>query len=164
MPHPVWQFLQTVAVGQTVTVVGWTAMLVQPQLNVTAANDTEKEACQPAVLHSGQAKTHHCPGIRSRVRRTVSKTHPLLCARCGTACCRRDSCCWPERAVWKWDFDQSCGDLSSCNLDGVCCNQCAVFVSTLFKDPWRIFWDSRGSPRQQSDDGPERLHVDDWLV
>lgn len=56
MPQPVWHCVQTVAVGQTVTVVGWMAMLVQPQSNVTAANDTRK----PVSLRSSTWAKPRC--------------------------------------------------------------------------------------------------------
>lgn len=54
IPQPVWQFLHTVSVGQTVVVVGDTAMLGQPHSNVTAADYKVKKtlsACNsPSTL------------------------------------------------------------------------------------------------------------------
>lgn len=142
IPHPVWHCLQIVVVGQTVSVVGWTAILVHPHSNVTAADDTGKPVSPRSILQRGQAKMHVCPMIRSRVIRTVSKAQPGVCARRGAACCRRDCCRWPERArLCKSgrQLDQCRGicrfSLSGSNLDWVRCHHRAVFVSLPFMGP-----------------------------
>lgn len=136
IPHPVWHWLQTVAVGQTVTVVGWTAIRAQPHSNVTAASDTGKRVRQPAVLHKGRPRRLVAQGSEVGVVHTVSKAQAGRCARGRTARCRRYRRCRPERAGLgecgrDLDFYGGQGSLrlSSSNLYGICCHQCAALVS-----------------------------------
>lgn len=139
IPHPVWHCLQTVSVGQTVTVVGWTAIRAQPHSNVTGASDTGKTSRQPAVLHKGRPRRLVTQGSQVVVVHTVSKAQPGRCARGGASRCRRDRRCRPERAGLgecgrDLDFYRGQGSLSlsSRNLDGVPCHQCAGLISIPF--------------------------------
>lgn len=113
IPHPVWHWLQTVAVGQTVSVVGWTVILAQPHANVTAADDTEKPvslrscahgqanmACLPNDLESGDTYRQ-----QSRSRRLCtswrSLSWPSLLLLAGT--CTTLPVWSGSRSVW-WDM------------------------------------------------------------